>query len=161
MKKIIFILLLVATGFAADKVITKLTDEEVIVKTVNELPVKIEQLNVKTYSGTLADILNTRFEDVNQVHQEQLTVQKKAEELLAKQGILETKGDVVMKIIAENKSRKKLEEKKQNVEFIRAVETIFNEPNIMPDPNDPNYFSEMELINQFKMACYEVVSDNI
>ena len=157
MKKIIFILLLVATGFAADKIIT----EAVIVQTVNALPTKIEALDKKNYSGSITDILGDRLKDVNAVYIEQVKVELQAKALLEKQGVDISKGNAVMTIITTNKARQEIDRKKDNVEFIKAIEEMLSDPNVLPDVNDPNYFGEMKLITEIKQSCYEMVADNI
>lgn len=159
MKKIIIGFIIILAIITAGGITQ--SPEQVIVDKVNSLPPKLQSLDKKRYSGTLKSVLSTRIVDVNNVRQEQVETEKMAENLFKSQGIEVGKGKTVSTIIKANAYRKRLEQKKENIEFLQIIEEMLSDPNVLPDVNDPNYFNETKLIMEIKQSCYEMVADNI
>jgi len=121
---------------------------------VKELPVKEDVLKSKIYTGTIEEVLEQRVVDVNTVYQYAKELNEKAVKVCEDMGLKVTKQEAVKKILDQKKE--KLEEKKRNSEIIKAVHIIINDPNVLPEPNDPNYAYEVELNQGFILAVMEL-----
>lgn len=139
----------------AAEIANDLEDRKLEVETmVSELLNKEQLLKTKQYTGTIDQILEQRVVDVNEVYQHAKTLNEKAVKVCEDMGLKGSKREVVKKIL-DNK-KEKLEGKKRNNEIIKAVHLIINDPNILPEPNDPNYAYEVERNQQFLLAVVEM-----
>lgn len=112
------------------------------------------QLPVKSYSGTIQQVLSARIADVNAVHRNIGIAKVKID-----QAIVITKRPISLKdklcnVVAEKAQEKLLEKKLHNADFLRAVDSITSDPNNMTDPNDPNEIASMM---EFYSICAEMV----
>jgi|GEM_PF-3652243 len=121
---------------------------------VKELPVKEANLKTKTYSGTIEEVLELRVVDVNEVYQYAKELNEKAVKVCEDMGLKVTKQEAVKKIV--DAKKEKLERQKTNSEFLKDVNEFLNDPNVLPDVNDPNYAYEVERNQQFLLAVMEM-----
>ena len=112
------------------------------------------QLPVKSYTGTIQQVLTARVADVNAVHANIELAKVKID-----QAVTITKRPVslrnqLVKLVAEKSQEKLLEKKIQNADFLKAVDQITSDPNNMTDPNDPNEIASMM---EFFSICAKIV----
>ncbi len=159
MKKIIFFSLIlcvfVCIGYAVDpnNIEVRVLEVETMVK---ELPVKEELLKTKQYTGTIVEIMTQRIVDVNEVYQHAKTLNEKAVKVCEDMGLEVTKKEAVKKILDSKKNELSIQ--KTNNELIKAVHVIINDPNVLPEPNDPNYSYILESNQEFLLAVMEMCS---
>lgn len=152
MKYIFIILLVCGFCFAADTNDVN-TLSAAVVSMAQELPEKEKQLAEKEYNGTITDITTERFEDVNSVYQFTKNLNDKAVQACQKMGLKADRTQAIEKIIKIKKQ--KIENRKQNAEIIKFVTEMIKDPNMLPDPNAPNYAYEVEKNNEFLLAVME------
>ena len=159
MKKIIIFSLIlcvfICIGYAVDPndIEVRVLEVETMVK---ELPVKEELLKTKQYTGTIVEIMTQRIVDVNEVYQHAKTLNEKAVKVCEDMGMVVSRKEAVKRIL--DKEEKNLRIQKTNNELIEAVHTIINDPNVLPEPNDPNYAYEIERNQEFMLVVMEMCS---
>jgi len=151
-KKLLLILFVCGLCFAADSNDVN-TLSDTVVSMAQELPVKEKALAAKEYSGTITAITTQRLTDVNEVYGFARDMNDKAMQACAKMGLKADRTQAIAKIIKIKKQKK--ETQKNNAEIIQFVAEVITDPNILPDPNDPNYAYEVEKNNKFLRAVME------
>jgi hypothetical protein len=148
---------------------------------MGELPVMRQGLETKEYSGTMKDILAKRIVDVNQVRTHSIAVKTMAKEVATMSGLDSKKAEAI-KTVIERARRKSIdikgqaiyygdseppkmddpnyisevEQMKHNSEFRYAMVDLASDPNVMPDPNDPNYFEIAEQLLDLQAFIEEI-----
>lgn len=112
------------------------------------------QLPVKSYSGTIQQVLSARIADVNSVSENIKLAKVKIDEAVVITHRPTSVRDYLTKVIAEKSQEKLLEKKIHNADFLKAVDSITSDPNNMTDPNDPNEIASMM---EFYSICAEIV----
>jgi hypothetical protein len=152
MRYIFIILLFCGFCLAADNNdVNTLSDTVVSMKA--ELPQREKQLAEKEYFGTISDIIQERIEDVNGVYKFSKDLNDKAVQACQKMGLKADRTQAIDKIIKVKKQ--KIENRKQNAEIIKFVTELIKDPNMLPDPNAPNYAYEVEKNHEFLLAVME------
>lgn len=145
-----------------------------------ELKTRHQELEVKTYIGTIDDVLSQRSIDVNEAAEFAAKIPEDANKVVegykayysyklsqeptnieAKSQLLQLEKNQSATVYIIEKSKKiegdVIDTRKQNVEFLKAVEMIWDDPNApWNDPNDPNYPAELAMMNEFRAVCYEI-----
>ncbi|HBG77498.1 MAG TPA: hypothetical protein DDW84_01430 [Phycisphaerales bacterium] len=153
---IIFLVVIVFAGvcvLATDPNSLEVRQAELSEK-VAELKVMEQDLTTKIYTGTIDEVLRQRIADVCEVRQVAVDVNAIAPPLCTDMNLPGSSCQVIGKIVCEKKTT--LETKQQNNEFLSAVIECLNDPNILPDPNDPNYAAEIQRNLEFMNVCFEV-----
>jgi hypothetical protein len=112
------------------------------------------QLPVKSYTGTIQQVLTARIADVNAVHSNIDLAKVKISQAVTITKRPVSLRDKLCKVIAEKSQQKLLEKKLHNADFLKAVDSITSDPNNMTDPNDPNEIASMM---EFYGICAEIV----
>ncbi len=127
-----------------------------IVAMVNQLPAKQQQLDSKVYTGTIDQIIAYRIADVNEVVVFSELIDKKTESLCKDLKMSVPEKEFFKELIKKYNDTIEVAEKKHNNEFLQAVISMRNDPNVIPESSDPNYLTKIEQWNSFMIACFEL-----
>ena len=108
---------------------------------VTELPQKEKELAKKQYTGTIEEIMAQRVLDVNEVQIETKLLKDKTKSVAEKIKLEKRQESILNKRLSAEE--RELSRQKNNAEIIKISYQILNDPNLLPDPNDPNYLDEV------------------
>lgn len=143
MKQLLIIISLTCVCFGAEPNTVEIKQAELI-NLMDQLPQQRKQLEQKTYSGTIEQIMAQRVIDVNDVRTKSQEVTKAAMELCELSGLDPTKAEA-LKVVVERTRRQAINLKGGDKIIDQGV-TRTPSPKLPPEPNDPNYVSEVDTI---------------
>jgi hypothetical protein len=122
---------------------------------------KQKELKTKEYSGTWDEILAIRVADVNEVTAE-VALSKAAAQAAIEVGDPNrpdklTVKEFIAQTIARRTKEPEYQGKHRNGVFLQAIEAAVNDPNALPPPEDPNYLSEIERLEDLRTQALNLV----
>jgi hypothetical protein len=121
-------------------------------------------LETKQYAGTWAQVLAERVADCNEITSNVTLAKTAALAAIEATDPNSPKKPTVQaymaQLIAERGKEEKFRKKQLYGTFLQAVEEIVSDPNSLPPESDPNYFTELERMEEFRTVCIDLVNED-